>query len=675
MKIRILKKYIKIKLKQLLNKIITLIDRNYFFRFHLIYFVIIGFVGSVIIKLIEFEVPFIDCLYIAYSALTTTGLVTVDISNWSKFTLFILILLVQLGSTVLLTLPIVLLRRFFIRSVYSNSSLISAANSSPDLISTIIHSHIPHQDFRNDNENGDDDDIDFDEDDDVDADNLDNKNKEIFDNQENSHDNNYSDNIEIGGILKMDSPLDHDFQDDNAPHHYIIPKIEKKDRKSKKLGSSSSSSTKQTIQQQQEEDTTITSISSPNNRNVITTNNNNNNNTSGSPKETNIDMIPLDLLQDTQQQQQQQQQPQQQPQQPQQLPSPLNSNSYEDNMEYRSLGKLLVIIPCYILTIYILGFISIGAYIAGSESTKSIMKANGVNGWWWSLFHTFSAFNNAGLALFSDSLIQINEKYFLLIVISILIFLGNTLFPVFLRIILLIISKFTKDPEPYKNLLENPRSIFTHLFPYKETAQLFIIWIIFNISQIALMALLDVNDKAFTNMNKSAMLLNYYFSSISTRTCGFNSVDLNLLSESVLLLFVGLMFVSSYPFIISLRRSAVNNKYSNQSREVMKDILIRDIFVPYICILLIAIFENHLLENGVITVFQILFEAISAFGNVGLSISITLSTYSKLVYIALMLAGKHRQLPESVDESVNPAHLKKNAVIAKIITRYKRRKL
>ncbi|KAN0032401.1 hypothetical protein ACTFIV_006295 [Dictyostelium citrinum] len=625
----------------------------------------VGFIGSVLIKLIEFEVPFIDCLYISYSALTTTGLVTVDISGWSSGTLFLLVILVQLGSTVLLTLPIVLLRRFFIRSVYSNSSIISAANASPDLISTIIHNHLPHHDFRNDDDENDNE---------GNNNNIDNNDENDNDGNNNNNDKNDENDIEIGGILRLDSPIDHnhpsDFQDDNAPHHYNIPIVGKNDRKSKKFSIDSPSSPiiqqqqqqpQQPQQQQQQQQTSTTTTTN-------STSNNNNNNSSSLQKDINIDISRIDSLQELQEQQEHQQQQRQ-------LSKPLNLNSYKDNMEYRSLGKLLVIIPCYIVTIYILGFISIGAYIQGSESAKTIMKANGVNGWWWSLFHTFSAFNNAGLALFSDSLIQINEKYFLLITLSILIFLGNTLFPVFLRIILLVISKFTKDPEPYKNLLENPRSIFTHLFPYKETVQLFAIWCIFNISQIALMALLDVNDKAFSNMGYSTILLNYYFSSISTRTCGFNSIDLNLLSESVLLLFVGLMFVSSYPFIISLRRSAVNNKYSNQSREVMKEVLIRDIFVPYICILFIAIFENHLLESGVITVFQILFEAISAFGNVGLSINITLSTYSKLVFIALMLAGKHRQLPESVDESVNPALLKKNAVIAKIITRYKRRKL
>ncbi|KAM9990113.1 hypothetical protein ACTFIY_006158 [Dictyostelium cf. discoideum] len=666
MKINI-RKYFKIKLKQLINKIIALIDKNYFFRFHLIYFVMVGFIGSVLIKLIEFEVPFIDCLYIGYSALTTTGLVTVDISGWSSGTLFLLVILVQLGSTVLLTLPIVLLRRFFIRSVYSNSSIISAANASPDLISTIIHSHLPHHDddddnnINNINENDNDDEI---------YQHNDNNNNN---NNNNNNEENDDNDIEIGGILKLDSPIDHnlpnDFQDDNAPHHYNIPIVGKIDKKSRKFSLDSPSSP--IIQQQQQPSTTTTTTTTTTSTTNSTLNKSTNNSTNDSQsiqKEVNIDINRIDSLQELQEQQEHQQQQRQ-------LSKPLNLNSYEDNMEYRSLGKLLVIIPCYIITIYILGFISIGSYIAGSESARSIMKANGVNGWWWSLFHTFSAFNNAGLALFSDSLIQINEKYFLLITLSILIFLGNTLFPVFLRIILLVVSKFTKDPEPYRNLLENPRSIFTHLFPYKETVQLFAIWCIFNVSQIALMALLDVNDKAFTNMNYGTILLNYYFSSISTRTCGFNSVDLNLLSESVLLLFVGLMFVSSYPFIISLRRSAVNNKYSNQSREVMKEVLIRDIFVPYICILFIAIFENQLLESGVITVFQILFEAISAFGNVGLSISITLSTYSKLVFIALMLAGKHRQLPESVDESVNPALLKKNAVISKIITRYKRRKL
>ncbi|EGC39374.1 hypothetical protein DICPUDRAFT_75029 [Dictyostelium purpureum] len=672
-KFKNISKYFKIKFRKALVWFVGYLDQNYFFRFHLLYFVTLSLVGALIIFLIEIKskVSFIDCLYISASAITTTGLVSVDISQWSNAALFVVMVWVQLGSTVLLTLPIVLLRRYFIRNSYnnpkslgdsSNTSSLKESHSTPNLLSSFIDPfHTMTESLHLDQP------LEFsDDDDEENEDNSDHSKGDEENQYEDDHSDNpkyqhddeigahHEDDIEIGGVLTMDTPIGIDDHSDEESHH---------DYKTPIMKSKTSPNTLTTVNTSSSSSSSIKTNNTNNNNNTNNDNNNNNNNNNNSNNNNgNTNSIVINKSSPK-------------------VVSTTHVHSYVDNMEYRSLGKLLVIIPLYIVVIYFIAFFSLAIYIQANSNSQEIMKKNNVNGWWWTLFHVISAFNNAGLGLFPDSLIQVNHKYFILLVLSTLIIVGNTLFPFFLRGILRIISKFTKDPDPYNNLLDNPRSIFTHLFPYKETIKLFLVWIIFNVSQISLMALFDTNDIAFTNMNAGETLLNYYFSSISTRTCGFNSIDISLLSESVLLLFLGLMFVSSYPFIISLRSSAVNNKYSNQ-RDVMKDILIRDIFIPYVCILSIAIFENQLLESGRASVFQLIFEIVSAFGNVGLTmspgghaISTLLRPISKLIVVITMLAGRHRNLPESIDQSINPATLKKNSIISKIITRYKRRKL
>jgi hypothetical protein len=61
------------------------------------------------------------------------------------------------------------------------------------------------------------------------------------------------------------------------------------------------------------------------------------------------------------------------------------------------------------------------------------------------------------------------------------------------------------------------------------------------------------------------------------------------------------------------------------------------------------------------TVFRVLFEIISAYGTVGLSLgyptvltsfSTVWTTQSKLVLCAIMMLGRHRGLPDSVDRAV-----------------------
>eukprot|EP01133_Synstelium_polycarpum_P004951 gene4951-5751_t len=525
------------------SAVLTFIDKNYFYRFHFTYFIIVGFLGGCLLMTIEgvrTKTAFIDCLFMSYSALTNTGLVTIDIAKWSTLSHMLLLLEMQLGSTVMLTLPVVILRRFYLRKAYRTSKVISHVG--------IIDQPLP------------------------------------------------------GNKIPYPSPTNSDIQNDAI----LIA-----DR------SSSNSSSEEQLHHF-ENDHHFDDL-------VLIT-------------EGTFDSQPLSIT---------------------------PGSTLETNIEYRSLGKLLYILPCYQLSIYAVGFVLLGSITSGG-ALMDIMETNHIDNWWWSFFNTISSFNNTGISLLSDNIIPFNNYPMILLSISLLVALGNTLFPVFLRLTIHILRKLTKDTAPYDNLLNNPRTCFTHLFQARQTAILLAVWFIFNISQIAMMAILETNDRAFSHMTSGITFTNYLFTSINTRTGGFNSIEVNLLSSSVLLLVLGLMFVSSYPFVISLKGSAVNGKYTledNNTKSVMKDLLIRDIFILYICILLIGIIEEDRLDhdNPHFTAFHVIFEVVSAFGTVGLSIgkfgtclsfSGDFHTASKLVVIVVMLLGKHRSLPDSIDNAV-----------------------
>lgn len=74
--------------------------------------------------------------------------------------------------------------------------------------------------------------------------------------------------------------------------------------------------------------------------------------------------------------------------------------------EYEAMGKILKLIPSYILSWYLLGFFALGFYLQFSDYAQTVLRANGgVNAWWFALFHVVSAFNNAGFSLFALNLI------------------------------------------------------------------------------------------------------------------------------------------------------------------------------------------------------------------------------------------------------------------------------
>jgi Trk-type K+ transport system membrane component len=139
-------------------------------------------------------------------------------------------------------------------------------------------------------------------------------------------------------------------------------------------------------------------------------------------------------------------------------------------LEYIALKKLIWIILIYIFSFYILGIFMLSIYVAFQPTAKEILQENGdINPFWWALFHTISAFNNAGFSLFATNLIPFNYNWYILLIISTLSILGNTGYPIILRLIVWICRRFSKNFVPYKLLLVKPRSLVTHIFPATDT--------------------------------------------------------------------------------------------------------------------------------------------------------------------------------------------------------------
>ncbi|EGG17578.1 transmembrane protein [Cavenderia fasciculata] len=630
--------------RKCLTLALVYVDQNYFYRLHFLYIVMVGLLGACVISLAERDHRFLDCLYHSYSAITSTGLASIDMSKVSAFTQVVTFVLMQLGSSVLLTLPVVLIKRHYLRKRFARRlEKARVATSSLSDNNNNNNNNKPRRKHKQKDPakqplQGT---VDITPGDDHDEEEEESIPATRYNSEPDDHIG-----IGIGMVIHHDHDHHHDYHDgiDVVQHHFNLDehrRHEHEDHHDDDDDHDNDDEDDDYIDDDQDDsmvglehivDSPTTKESSGGVSTITTS-------------------ATTGLV-----------------------------HSIETNLEYRSLGKLLYIIPLYQLIVYAIG--STLLYILTSAtSVHNVMLKNNVASWWWSIFESVSAFNNCGFVLFTDNLVQLNNRPLILVTISFLIAMGNTLYPVFLRIIISVLKKVSKDPVPYEHLAENPRSLYTHLFPVRQTVILTIVWWVFTISQMSLMAILETNDKAFEGISSSNTFFNYFFQSVSTRTAGFNSVDISLLSSSVLILFVGLMFVSSYPLVISLKGSAVNGKYSQdtelKTKSVMKDILIRDIFIIYVCILLIGIIEEHRLDdagNPTFTVFHIIFEVISAFGCVGLSMgfpgavsfSAILKSSSKLVIIVVMLLGKHRALPDSIDTAVV---IKEKAVISKLFLR------
>ncbi|NCB74683.1 MAG: Trk family potassium uptake protein [Clostridia bacterium] len=164
-------------------------------------------------------------------------------------------------------------------------------------------------------------------------------------------------------------------------------------------------------------------------------------------------------------------------------------------------------------------------------------------------------------------------------------------------------------------------------------------------------------NKAFEGFSFGQKVLASMFQSVTPRTAGFNTIDLTKLSESGKVLTTVLMFIGGSPgstaggiktttfAILLLSTLASSRRYGSVTvfkRKLDENTIVQasSILTVYVGCLFFAILAICALEPFSFT--EVLFETVSAIGTVGLSLGITpmLCTGSKLILILLMFTGR-----------------------------------
>ncbi|EGW34020.1 uncharacterized protein SPAPADRAFT_59429 [Spathaspora passalidarum NRRL Y-27907] len=317
---------------------------------------------------------------------------------------------------------------------------------------------------------------------------------------------------------------------------------------------------------------------------------------------------------------------------------------------------------------------------------KSRLEGLAINPAWWAFFTAQSAFNDLGFTLTADSMLSFNQSALVLVVCSFFIVIGNTGFPVFLRFIIWLLFKTAKPLSLYKEslgfLLDHPRRCFTLLFPSAPTWWLFAILVILNGFDLVIFCIVDLKDKPFETIPMGYRVLGGLFQAFCTRTVGFTVMDLSELHAAVQVSYMLMMYISVMPLAISIRRTNVyeeqslgvyarennqsdieNGTPSNYVGAHLRNQLSYDIWYIFLGLFVICLAEGGRLrqQDFRFSVFAILFEIISAYGTVGMSLGYpTVNTslsgqftvISKLVIIAMMIRGRHRGLPYTIDRAI-----------------------
>lgn len=264
---------------------------------------------------------------------------------------------------------------------------------------------------------------------------------------------------------------------------------------------------------------------------------------------------------------------------------------------------------------------------------------------YFSLFHSVSAFNNAGFGLFTDNLydITVRHAYNLQLVIAALIFLGGIGFIVL------------EDVFGLRNIRERRRVKWKRLQTHSRIA-IYTSGIL--IAGGAIVFYLVEYKSTISGYGIYGSMVSSIFQSVTCRTAGFNTVDFTHLGQPILIFMMFLMFIGASPgstgggiktttFSVILR-SAISTIKGRKNVEIVKHTISRDtisraysIALFSISLIFISTFMLSITEPDK-NFLSLLFEEISAFATVGLSTGITssLSMAGKFIIILTMYIGR-----------------------------------
>lgn len=254
------------------------------------------------------------------------------------------------------------------------------------------------------------------------------------------------------------------------------------------------------------------------------------------------------------------------------------------------------------------------------------------------VFHSISAFCNAGFSLFSDSLMAFVDSPLVNLTITTLILLGGIGFAV-----LIDIYRYLMRVDKARKLNLHSKIVLT-----TSAALLLIGFVAIFIAEY---------NGAMADFSISRRMLSSWFQSVTSRTAGFNTIDISGLGPASVMVLMVLMFIGASPgstgggiktttfatLVLSVtsmlrgRRdlSLFNRRISLSNYREATSLITLSGGIVFVVVFLLFLVEQQNFE-------RLIFEAISAFGTVGLSMGVTadLTAIGKILITILMYVGR-----------------------------------
>lgn len=284
----------------------------------------------------------------------------------------------------------------------------------------------------------------------------------------------------------------------------------------------------------------------------------------------------------------------------------------------------------------------IGALVMGARFARDLGWAKGL---WFGLFHSVSAFNNAGFSLFSDNLVGYRADITINLAITTLIISGGLGFFVLSEILRL-------------------RARTTHGLSVHTKLVLAVTAFLIIGGTAGILGLEWTNPKTLGPLGLGEKALAAYFQAVTPRTAGFNTISIGDMTVPALFLTILLMFIGASPggtgggvktttfgVVVSAIWATVRGRRDTTvfKRRLAPDLVSRAFALSLIAFLGLNLVTGLLLATEHPNMLATLYETTSAFGTVGLSmgspgsvlsLSAIFGASGKLLIMSMMFMGR-----------------------------------
>ncbi len=317
------------------------------------------------------------------------------------------------------------------------------------------------------------------------------------------------------------------------------------------------------------------------------------------------------------------------------------------------------------IVVLTLGIEGVGALLLSLRFAEEMEWGRAI---YFGIFYAVSAFNNAGFALFSDSLIPYRGDLIVNLIITTEIILGGIGFLIF------------------RDVLDNVRGRRFRLQTHTKLAVL-VSAVLLVVGTVGIWLLELNNARTLGGMPVGEQAMVAYFHSVSARTTGFNTVDPSRMRDATLYLLILLMVIGGSPGstaggiktttfgIVCLSVWSVLRQRADVElfhRRVPSDLVVRAVCLSILAMATLTGFTLLLAYSEGRSFLALMFEVASAIGTVGLSVgdggvrslSALFTDFGKTMIILLMLLGRfgpltiglfavktHVQMPYRLPES------------------------